>query len=991
MPNKNASRPSLLPSAVSILVRTRLMFLAATAIAAICVTSWPYLSSASSFRGPAISAQASATKTPQAAGQQTATAPAQSAALSQQMPVDPQIKIGKFANGLSYYIRANKKPEKRAELRLVIKAGSILEDDDQQGLAHFVEHMAFNGTKNFPKQDLVQFIESIGMRFGADLNAYTSFDETVYMLQVPTDKPETMDKAFLILEDWAQNVTFDPAEIDKERGVVMEEWRIRRGAGSRIQDKIWPIMLKGSRYADRLPIGKPEIIQGGKHERLKKFYADWYRPDLMAVVAVGDFDKAAVEKMITAHFASIPPAKNPRPRKEYDVLDHSGTTYAIATDKEMTATVVEVDNVLPARPEGSVGAYRQKMVDRLFSGMFSARFSELAQKPDSPLIFAGVGRGGFLSRSKDQASLFAQVKEDGIERGLDTLLVEAERVTRFGFTATELDRQKQNMLRTYERYVAEKDNTLASSRADEYVRNFLQDETLPSPEDEYELHKRYLPEITLAEINKLAQEWFPDRNRLVVVRAPEKSGLVVPDQAKLEAVMKTASTRELKPYVDSVTAAALLESIPTPGSIIKTSSREAAGITEWELSNGVKVVLKPTNYKADEVIFRASSPGGTSLASDKDYIPATTASQVISAGGLAKFSATDLRKMMTGKVATATTFIGELEEGLSGSSSLKDLETMFQLIYLRFLQPRADQNAFTVQASQARTMLTNQSAIPEFAFFEALTTARYQNHPRRRFSTAAIVDEWNLDKSLAFYKDRFADASDFTFVFVGSFDLATMKPLVERYLGALPSIRRKENWKDVGVRSATGVIEKRVEKGIEPKSLNAIVFTGAFEHDQMHRIAIRAMSEVLQTRLLETIREELGGTYSISASPGYQRIPRPEYTITIQFGCAPERADDLIKRIFQEIEKLKTEGPTEKQVTDERETLLREFETNSKQNNYLLNQISLRYTSGEDPAGLWNIPDYYKKIDAAMIQQAARTYLDTKNYIRVTLVPEKKG
>ena len=988
MPFNKSDRPDATESAISIFARARLILLAAL-IAAICVAAVPQTGTASGRPSTANLAATIGTSTG-FGSQQSSTAPAQSTALSQPMPVDPEIKMGTFSNGLRYYIRANKKPEKRAELRLVIKAGSILEDDDQQGMAHLVEHMAFNGTKNFPKHDLVQFIESLGMRFGADLNAYTSFDETVYQLQVPTDKPETMDKAFLILEDWAHNVTFDNAEIEKERGVVMEEWRIRRGAGERMQSKLWPIMLKGSRYADRIPIGKPEIIQGGKAERLKKFYTDWYRPDLMAVVAVGDFDKTAVEKMVTAHFASIPAQAKPRPRLEYDVPDQPGTRYAIATDKEMTAATVEVDNILPGREEGSIGVYRQQIVDRLFSGMFGSRFSELAQKPESPIIFAGVGRGAFLSRTKDQASLFAQAKEDVIEAALETLLIEADRVTRFGFTASELERQKQNVLRAYERYVAEKDTTPAADRADEYVRNFLDGETLPSAEHEYELHKRLLPGITLDEINKLAREWFPDRNRLVVVRAPEKSGVTVPDEKTLAAVMKASSSKELKAYVDSLTAAALLESIPAPGSIARTTTKDAIGITEWELSNGVKVVLKPTNFKADEILFRAGSPGGTSLASDKDYIPASTATQVITAGGLAKFNATDLRKLMTGKVASASPFIGELEEGLNGSSSQKDLETMFQLIYLRFVQPRADATAFGVLANQARTMLGNQTAIPEFGFFEALTTARYGNHLRRRLSTAATVDEWNLDKSLAFYKDRFADASDFTFVFVGSFDLATMKPLVERYLGALPSTHRKETWKDVGASSATGVIEKKVEKGMEPKSLNAIVFTGAFEHNQMNRIAIRAMSEVLQMRLLETIREELGGTYSISASPSYQRIPKPEYSISIEFGSAPERADDLVKRVFQEIEKLKTNGPTEKQVSDVKEALLRDFETNSKTNNYLLSQIASRYQYGEDPAGLWKIPEYYQKIDAAMIQQAARTYLNVKNYVRVTLLPEKK-
>jgi zinc protease len=924
------------------------------------------------------------------APQQAATIAAQSTALTQQMPVDPQITMGKLANGMRYYIRANKKPEKRAELRLVVKAGSILEDDDQQGMAHLVEHMAFNGTQHFPKHDLIEFIESLGMRFGADLNAYTSFDETVYILTVPTDKPETLDRALLILEDWAHNVSFDQKEIDQERGVVMEEWRLGRGAGSRMRDKEFPIMFKGSRYADRLPIGKPEIIQNGKAERLKKFYSDWYRPDLMAVVAVGDFDKAAIEKMVTAHFASIPAATKPRPRPTYDIPDHPGTVYAIATDKEATNTTVEVDNILPAREQGSMSDYRQRTVDRLFSGMLSGRFSELAQKADAPFIFAGGGRGSFLARTKESATLVALVKEDSIERGLDALLGEAERVSRFGFTATELARQKQSVLLNYQRLAVEKDNTLSANLAGEYIRNFLINETLPSADDEYTLHQRFLPEITLDEVNKLAKEWYSGQNRLVIVNAPDKSGLVIPDETKLAAVIKAEAAKDLKPYVDTVGSATLLESIPAPGAIAKTTTKEAAGITEWELSNGVKVVLKPTTFKADEILFRATSPGGTSLATDKDYIPASTATQVITAGGVGKFNAIDLRKYLTGKVASASPFIGELEEGLSGSSSRKDMETMFQLIYLRFTQPRADATAFGVQATQMKTLLANQAARPEYAFLEALTTTRYQNHIRRRLPTPASVEEWNLDKSLAFYKDRFADASDFTFVFVGSFDLATMKPLVERYLGALPSIHRKEAWKDVGVRTPAGIVEKKVEKGIEPKSEAAIVFSGPFEWDQTHRVAIRAMSEVLQTRLLEIIREELGGTYSITASQSYQKLPNPVYSITIQFGCAPQRTDDLIKRVFEEIEKLKTNGPTEKQVSDEKEALLREFETSSKLNNFLLSQITLKYQIGEDPAELWKVPEYYQKVDAAMIQQAAKTYLNTNTFVKVTLFPEKK-
>ena len=388
-------------------------------------------------------------------------------------------------------------------------------------------------------------------------------------------------------------------------------------------------------------------------------------------------------------------------------------------------------------------------------------------------------------------------------------------------------------------------------------------------------------------------------------------------------------------------------------------------------------------------MFRATSPGGTSLASDKDYIPASTATQVVRAGGLGQFSAVDLQKVMTGKVANASPFIGELEEGMTGSGSRKDLETMFQLIYMRFTQPRADAETFSVLTSNAKTALANQAAAPAFAFNEALSGIMGQNHPRRRITTAATIDEWNLDKSMAFYKERFADASDFTFVFVGSFDLATMKPLVERYLGGLPSIRRQETWKDVGARLPTGVIEKKVEKGIEPRSQTAIIFSGPFEWDPVHRTAIRAMSQVLQMRLLETIREELGGTYSISVDPGTQKSPKPEYNLAIQFGSDPTRVDGLVKRVFEEIEKLKTAGPTEKQTADEKEALAREFETSSKTNGYLLGQIAGKYQYGEDVAGVWEVPELYKKLDAAAIQQAAKTYLNMDNYVKVTLVPEK--
>ena len=921
--------------------------------------------------------------------QQPAPSPTPAASLAAPMPVDPELMQGQFPNGLQYFIRANKKPEKRAELRLVVKAGSILEDDDQQGLAHFVEHMAFDGTTHFPKKEITDFIQSIGMRFGADLNAGTSFDETIYQLTIPTDKPETIERALLVMEDWAHNVSFDPQEFEKERNVVTEEWRLRRGADARTTDKLFPTLLKGSRYADRIPIGQTDIIQHAPIARLKAFYHDWYRPNLMAVIAVGDFDPKTIEGLVRTHFSPLTNPPSPRPRSAYQVLDHPGTIYAVVSDKETTTTDVEVDHLLPAPTGGTVGDYRRAMVEGLFSAMMAARFSEITQKPDAPFLGAFAGRGLFLGRSKAQTSLGAFVKEGDVEKGLDAVLAEAQRVVRWGFTPSELDRAKTNMLRTFERLAAEKANRESGSRTAEYIRHVLEGESLPSADDEFALHQRLLPGITAAEVSALAKDFIPESNGFVIVTAPDKAGAALPTEARLASVLAAAPAKDVTAYVDTVASATLLAAPPAPGAVVRTTSKDAVGITEWELANGVKVVLKPTTFKDDEILFRATAPGGTSLAADADYVPAQFAAQLVAAGGLGTFSAVDLRKMMTGKVASAQPSISELDEGLGGGASKKDLEAMFQLIYLRFTAPRADAAVVSAQAAQLKAILANQTAVPEFAFSETLSNTMSQNHPRRQPATPATIDQWNLDKSLAFYRDRFADASAFTFVFVGSFDLPTMKPLVERYLGSLPATHRTETWKDVGVHAPTGVVTKTVEKGIEPKSLSAIVFSGPFQYDQTQRVAIRAMAQVLQVRLLETIREQLGGAYTIGANANYSKIPRPEYNVVIQFGSDPARAADLNARVLAEVEKLKAEGPTPQQAADARAALQRDFETNIKTNNYLIGQILLKYQYGEDAAEVWAIPDYYNTIDAAMIQQAARTYLGA-NRVSVTLLPEKK-
>lgn len=910
--------------------------------------------------------------------------------LAMPLPVDPLVTVGTLPNGLRYYLRANGVPERRAELRLVVNAGSVLEDEDQLGLAHVVEHMAFNGTAHFAKQDIVAFMESIGMRFGPEVNASTSFDETIYMLQVPTDKPELLEKAFLILGDWAHSLSFDPAEVDKERGVILEEWRQRRGAGARMQEVQLPVLLHGSRYARRLPIGTVASIKTFAHDRLKAFYRDWYRPDLMAVVAVGDFDPSAVEALVRGRFGSIPRPDNPRPRPSYDVPDHDATLFAIAADKEAATASVAVYDKLAVRDEGTAGAYRDRIVDQLVVGMLNRRLSELTQKPDPPFLAGGGGRGRFV-RTKDASTLSAMVKEDGIGRGLEGLFTEALRAARFGFAATELDRQKRDVLRSIERLAAEQGTQESSRLAAEYVRAFTQGETIPGIAFEQVLHQRFVPDISPEEVNARAREWSAraGRNRVVVVSAPEKSGLAVPDGPALASIIASVSEKPLEPYVDTAPDRALLETPLSGGQVVKTVRKPEFGITEWVLSNGITVVVKPTDFKADEVVFRATSPGGTSLAADADYVAAATSSQVIAAGGAGPFSAVELRKVLSGKAVSVRPSIGETEEGLSGSASPRDLETLFQLVYLTATQPRADPTVFGILTTQMKSVLANQRATPSFAVAEALQSALYQGHFRARPMTPELVDEMSLEKSLAFYKDRFADMGDFTFVFVGSIDAAVLKPLVERYLGSLPSNRRAESWKDVGMRTARGVIERTVRKGIEPKGQAAIMFTGPFAFSPAERAALRAMSLVLETRLRATLREDLGGTYSVSVNAGYAKVPVARYNLGISFGCAPDRTAELLKAVRAEIDLLRSSGPTPQQVSDAKIALVREFETNSKQNGYLLNQISLRYQYGEDLGQLFGLAGYYERaVTAAAIQEAARRYLDPGNYVQVTLLPE---
>ena len=916
------------------------------------------------------------------------------------LPVDPEVKIGVLANGLTYYIRENGVPERRAELRLVLNAGSILEDDDQLGLAHFLEHMAFNGTRNFEKQEIVDYLESIGMRFGPDLNAYTTYDETVYMLQVPTDREETLETAVHILDEWARFMTLEEEEIDKERKVIVEEWRFRRDAESRIREKHAPVLFYGSRYADRNPIGDMEIIKEFQPEVLRRFYRDWYRPDLMAVVAVGDFDAPVVEGLIKKHFIDMKSPSNARERTLYPVPDHPQTLYSIVTDREATSTRISIITKKVPKEVVTLKDYRDLITEYLFHGMLNARLDELAQGEDAPFISAYSGSGRVV-RSSDFSILGAGVKEDGIERGFESLITEEERVKRYGFTLSEFDRQKKVMLSYIEKIFSERDKLESNSYISEYVSHYLEGETIPGIEYERELYGRFLPEITIDEMNSMAATWFTEGNRVVLVSAPEKEGQS-PGQSEppvggepsarlefeLREIHQRVLAKQITPYEDRVPELPLLALLPEPGSVTEERKVQGLGLTEWVLSNGARVMLKPTEFKNNQILFGAYSPGGHSLAPDEKVVAARTAADLIAESGVGGFSRTELEKKLAGKIVEVSPWIDDLYEGLKGSSTPTDLETLFQLVYLTFTQPRKDEQAFTSYRDRLKTQLKNREASPDAAFWDALQETMSGNHPRARPLKSEMLPQLDLDASFDFFRDQFSDAGDFTFFFVGNFEPGVLRPLVETYLASLPSTGRQESWRDLGIRPPEGVVKATVKMGIERKSSAAVAFNGPMDWSLENVILLKALGNTIEIPLRETLREKQGGTYDVSVYAMSLHFPRPQYRIYILFGTAPEQVEDLLDQAFRILREVREKGPRKEDVEKVREILRRERETNLQRNEYWLSLLQSYYMNDLNPLDILEYDRILKELSVDSLQKTAEAYLLFDNYVQVVLYPE---
>jgi zinc protease len=909
----------------------------------------------------------------------------------EKLPVDSNVKIGKLENGLTYYIRKNLRPEKKVELRLVINAGSILEDDDQRGLAHFTEHMAFNGSKHFKKNDIVSFLQSIGVEFGADLNAYTSFDETVYILPISTEKKENVDKGFQILEDWASSISFNSTDIDSERGVVLEEERIGKGADERMFRVTFPKMVEGSKYATRLPIGKADIIKTFRPETIKRFYKDWYRPDLMAVVVVGDLDPFEAEVLIKKHFAAIHAPAKERTRVAAEVLPRTKSEGLVVTDKEATNHVVEIYySYKKEKTKTTVGDYREYIIKGLFRNMLSQRLQELTQLAEPPFIY-GASSMGSWARGYEAFNSVAYVSAAGPAPAITALVQENERARKFGFTSTELDRMKKMMMKNMERSYNERDKTESSGLTDEYIQHFLEQEPIPGIENEYAYFKAFLDGITLEDVNKKAAEIIPPATdpKLVIFTGPDSAEFEIPTSQRILAMTEEAAQTEIKPYEDRAVGTSLMAQKPTPGKITDEKVNKVVDATELTFSNGIHVILKPTDFKNDQVVLIASRFGGQHLYPASERFNAEYASAVVGQMGIGQFSPLDLRKVLAGKNASVSPRIGAISESVSGQCSVSDLETFFQLIHLYFTQPREDADLFHSFVSKQQSLYKNMTQDPEVVFQDSVLKILYRNHPwAPRLPKPETFSRIDMKKAVKIYQERFGNASGFNFVLVGKFQLDSIRPLLETYLGSLPASGEKPAFKDVGLRPVTGVVKREIRKGTEPKSFIRMFWNGETPYSESENLKLQTLTELLNIKIIESLREDLGGIYGGGMFGSLNKNPYNSYSVGLSLPCGPENVDKLIQAALTEIEKIKTSGALQTDLDKVKETKKQQHLDDMKENGYWARQLLQSKELGSNPE---NILEFEKRINAIMLkdlQDAAKKYLDMKNYVQIVLNPE---
>ena len=909
--------------------------------------------------------------------------------LAAPLPLDPAIRAATLPNGLTYFIRKNGRPENRVSLRLAVKAGSIEEADDQRGLAHFLEHMAFNGTAHFKPGELVQYLESVGARFGPHVNAYTSYDETVYMLDVPTDRAGFLDRGMVALADFAGGMTLDPAEIDRERGVVIEEWRQRRGAGARVQEIQAPALYGPSRYVRRDPIGTTEVLKSFKPERLRAFYEEWYRPDRMAVVIVGDIDPVEAETLIARHFSGLERRADRTPRPVHPIPLQAATRYAIAVDREAQQSSVTMIYKRPLEVERTAADYRRSLVEGLAFQMLNARLAEIARQPKAPFLGASTG-GDRLGQSVEAFVMSARVADGGIAPGLQALAEEAARVRQHGFGEAELERGRKATLAAYERMHNERNTAESAGLAAELVRHFLEQEPVPGMEAEFEMARRFMPSITARETADAARRMLQANSQAVLAVAPDKPGVSAPTEAALRTALRVGLSATMVAWRDDMGGRELLPKKPEAGSLKATRQIPELGVTVLTLSNGVEVWLKPTDFKNDQILFTGYAKGGLSLASPAEYNEADLATSLVGVAGIGGFTPVELEKLLPGQLVSASPFITDYTQGMGGSSTPRDLETALQLLYLYFIAPNRTPESFDLLQRQLSAALANRAQSPSAVFGERLAEINAMGHYSVKPLRPQDLDTLRPERMRGFYDARFANADDFTFFMVGTFEIAQVTPLLTRYLGGLPSNNAPASKiGDMRLQFPPNVVRETVKKGQEPQSRTVMSFFADTGLDEMEMHRLRAACSVLEMRLRDLLREELGGTYGVGV--GYSNTqPQGGYgTVSVSFGSAPETVDTLVSAVLKEVERLRAEGPTPDEVQKVKEIERRELETSARSNAYWMNSLQTVHLLGWDPLSIARRPQRTESLSMENVHAPFKKYFPSDRYTVVTLLPEK--
>lgn len=907
------------------------------------------------------------------------------------IPIDSKVKIGKLENGLTYYIRENKLPENRANFYIVQKVGSILEEDNQRGLAHFLEHMAFNGSENFPAgesgKSIISYLETIGVKFGANLNAMTGMDETIYNINdVPVTTPGAIENCLLILHDWSNALLLREKEIDKERKVIHEEWRTGQDAQMRVIEKIAPSIFKGSKYAHRLPIGTMEVVDNFEPQVLRNYYHKWYRPDLQGIIVVGDINADEIEQQIKAVFSSVVMPENVSERIYEQIPDNDDPIIAVATDKELPMNNIMIAykrNQVPNEGKTTMDYLVYNYATQMIEQMLKERLDEMMQKPDAPFAFAlAMNSTYFGVGTKDALQVIGVAKPEAAEATVATLMREVKRARDFGFTEGEFERAKANYLSNLEKLYNEREKQQNAFYVNQYVQHFLKNEPIPSIEDNYNTLNQLVPHIPVAAINQMMQQFITDNNRVVVLMGVEKEKDTYPSEAKILEIIKTTDNEQLAAYEDNTVTEPLLAELPAKGSITKEEADAAKGTTVWTLSNGAKVIVKTTDFKQDEILMNGFALGGSLAIDDKHVAEIKLMDDMASVGGLGNFSATDLRKNLSGKNAQVTFGVSQFNERISGKSNVKDMETLMQLVYLNFTDVRKDEEAYQSLAARLKGVLPTLAANPEFVFNDSLMNAMYLNNPRFSIPTIREIDAVNYDKLLELYASRFANAGNFTFTFVGNVSPEQLKPLVEQYIASLPGKRTDVKVREIPVRK--GVYNNHFTFPLEtPKATTAIVYTGDMAYNAENIFLLDVLQQLFQMEFIDKVREEQGGTYGVRVHSEAEKLPKEGFTLQFQFDTDPARRVELVEVMNNVVADLQQNGPNATMLGKVKEYMLKQHTDNLKENAYALNNTWQYYVHGVDLA-----KDYMKRVNelsAPVVQKFTKQLFGQNNRVEVSM------